>query len=175
MAKNTASKTASKRGKSKSTDRLSPEVIQAIKLASIKGVDDYTLAQEYGIAASTIRGRRRRDPEWKALVANPSGKKVQKTKENHHEIVAEKAGKIVNRSLEEIAEQNGLLVARFAMEKIEESVKHGMIEAPQNWSELSTAFKTLRTATGQDKAESQQVQISLFGGYSVGGQGVRDV
>lgn len=147
---------------------------QAVKLASIKGMDDNTLANKFGLRASQIRSKRYRDKEWSSLVQFPRGRITGRFKTINSEKAAETVSKVYENTMEEIADRNTMLLADLVYRKIKQTADDDLVQAPENWSELSTAAKLLRNLTGQDKPEAQ-VQISLFGGYSVGGQGVRDV
>jgi hypothetical protein len=142
---------------------VSPETWQAIKLASIRGVPDATLAEHFGVTCNAITSRRFDDAEWKAakpkLTALPS-RPPSKATSNTEAIEA-----VTTASLAEIGEQNSLLLARYVSQKIKTSTEHDLLSEPSNWAELKTASEILRKATGQDRDQAA-VSVNLFGGQA---------
>lgn len=142
---------------------VSAETWQAIKLASISGVPDAKLADYFGVTTNAITSRRFDDPEWKAakpsLVKPLTGPIKKQAPESNPEAIAE----VRSDSLAEIGEQNNILLARYAAEKIKNSVKSDILPDPSNWAELKTASEILRKATGQDR-DQPAVSVNLFGG-----------
>lgn len=144
----------------------------ALKTASIRGVPDDELARAYGVTEAAIRIRRHRDPEWKAVVFNRPGRKATKYVTNRQKQASEQLKEVVEESLETIAQNNPLLLARYTFEKIQESVKKDLLPAPSNWKELNTADSIVRRATGLDKPQAA-VQLNVWQG--TGGPILREV
>lgn len=142
---------------------VSAETWQAIKLASISGVPDAKLADYFGVTTNAITSRRFDDAEWKAakpsLVKPLTGPIKKQAPESNPEAVLA----VRTESLAEIGEQNSLLLARYAAEKIKNSVQSDILPDPSNWAELKTASEILRKATGQDR-EGAAVSVNLFSG-----------
>lgn len=138
---------------------LSRQDWEAIKLASVKGVPDKTLATQYDILANTIHKRRERDPIWHAAWTSRMSKPV------HVDIkrAAEGVKEAVEASLEDIRAENPLIVARYTHDLIKDSVKNRTIAAPQSLSELKTATEIVRKAVGLDK-DVGQVTLNMWGG-----------
>lgn len=173
-------KTTKKTSRKSLQERIENESTwEAIKLASIKGVDDYSLAEQFHVTPDSIRSRRKRDQEWKSIVrykpGRISGRPNLAQKEEIRQKTAEKVAEVYENSMESITERNSLMMADFIFRKLSESVKGDLVEAPQNWAELATATKTLRNLTGQDKGDGAQIAISLFGDYNAHTENVRDV
>lgn len=158
---------------------LSEAEWRAVKLASIRGVTDKELSQDFGVAETTIRKRRSRDSEWKAAVQLAANRKqghwkVTRPPEKEAAPLVEKA---VTASLDSIAQANPLLAARAAHEAMQRSVEQGLLPDPSTWQEFATANKLVRTNTGLDKAEGT-ITLNLWSGRDLGDTfagGVRDV
>lgn len=144
-----------------------------LKLASIRGVTDKELAEDYQIAETAIRKKRSRDAGWAAIVSQKRASMTQRAVTAQSQEAVETLKNSVDRSLETIAQENPLLIARFAHEKLKETVKQDLVGAPTNWQEVKTATDLIRKATGLDK-EQGQVTLNLWGGLLQSG-GPRDV
>jgi hypothetical protein len=151
---------------------LSEPEWRAVRLASIRGVSDKDLAETFNVQVNTIIKRRTRDPEWTAALAGAQvSRKV--TTPPVKEISAKLTETVVTQSLDQIGTENNLLAAQFAHAAMRESIKSGLVAAPSNWSELTSAHKMVRTATGQDK-EGASVNVSLWGAGAVAIAGAHD-
>lgn len=137
---------------------VSAETWRAIKLASIRGVPDATLAEHFGVTCNAITSRRFDDAEWKAAKPKLTGLPPKQATSN-----TEAISTVTDASLAEIGEQNSLLLARYTAEKIKNSVQSDILPDPSNWAELKTASEILRKATGQDR-EGAAVSVNLFSG-----------
>jgi hypothetical protein len=140
---------------------VSADTWRAIKLASIRGVPDATLAEHFGVTANAITSRRFDDPEWKA--AKPKLTAMPPKQQSNIASNAEAILAVTSDSLAEIGEQNSLLLARYVSQKIKTSAEHDLLPEPSNWAELKTASEILRKATGQDR-DQPAVSVNLFGG-----------
>lgn len=150
---------------------LSDSEWEALRLSSVRGVSDGILSKEFGVSVNTIIKRRSRDSIWQAAVQSrrgtgPVSSPVIKPPEK--QIV-----EVVTKSLDQIATENNLLAAQFAHGAMQDSIKSGLVSAPTSWQELSTAYKMVRTATGQDK-EGTSVSLSLWGAGAVAIAGAPD-
>lgn len=139
---------------------VSAEAWQAIKLASIRGVPDATLAEHFGVTCNAITSRRFDDAEWKAAKPKLTSLPPKQATSNTEAIEA-----VTTASLAEIGEQNSLLLARYVSQKIKTSAEHDLLPEPSNWAELKTASEILRKATGQDRDQAA-VSVNLFGGQA---------
>lgn len=148
----------------------SPEAWEAIRTASIKGVDDDMLAITFGVTKNAIWSRRYDDPAWSAAVKDRTlalrGKKRDIPVLDKEE-VAKTVAAVSALSLQQIAEENSLLLARYTHGKIRTAAESDLLPAPSDWSQLKTASEILRKATGQDKDQAP-VTLNLFGSSSFG-------
>lgn len=128
---------------------------QAIRMASIRGVPDKTLAESFGVTRAAIRKRRERE-RW------PGGaKKAPPPLTESRSLAAsgEAAEAIATASLAEIGERNALLIAREVAKLIQRTFAGGMIQAPGTWPELVQAHKMLESATGRNKSGAVTVSV----------------
>lgn len=140
------------------------EARRAIKLASIRGVPDSDLSEQFGIKNGTIRQWRNRDPEWKAAVAT---KAITETRNKN--VTAGLVSASVGESLAKYGEKGNLHAAKVLLDLIL-ATKAETMKPLADVSDLSTAAKTLRTVAGLDKAAGN-VQVSI---WSSGPTHVRD-
>lgn len=155
---------------------------EALKLASIRGVPDRQLVEQFGVKLNTICKRRSRDPLWLAACANRiTNNKRPRSSQVVKSTLSKEAGDsvklAVTNSLDAIAAENPVIIANAMHEMIKRSLEGNVIPDPQTLQELAIANKLLRTSTGQDKAEGT-VTLNLWSGRDLGDTfagGVRDV
>ena len=92
--------------------KTSRQVWLKIKTASMQGVEDYKLAEKYGVKQEAIRMQRSRDAEWKAIVKTQRdilkgavGSKV----EPDHDLL-----QLVQESAPSLSERNRILALKIA-------------------------------------------------------------
>jgi hypothetical protein len=146
-----------------------PEVWQAVRTASIKGVPDSKLVEYFGVTLGAIQSRRFDDPEWKAAkkdhLANRASQNSSQLESK--KLVAQQVEAVTATSLQEIGSQNSILLARYTDQKIKTALQDDLLPDIQDWGQLKTASELLRKATGQDK-EAASVTLNLFGGGDSG-------
>ena len=141
---------------------LTKEQWAELRKKSIAGVNDTTLAHEFGIRTGTIRQRRYDDTEW--LNARKEAQLALSQAKDH---ARAPAPLVENASLEEISSEHPQLLANFTHSKIKEAVQTNAIPAPTSWAELKTASEILRKAVGLDKDQGP-VHINLWGAETDG-------
>ncbi len=146
-----------------------PEVWQAVRTASIKGVPDSKLVEYFNVTLGAIQSRRFDDPEWKAakkdhIVYRASREASQLESKK---LVAQQVEAVTASSLQEIGAQNSILLARYTDQKIKTAIQDDLLPDLQDWSQMKVASELLRKATGQDK-DAPAVTLNLFGGGDSG-------
>ena len=134
--------------------KLSPEVWETIKLASIKGIPDKVICARYGLSISALAVRRFRDPEWRIA----AGKKLSSKKGNHSEL---QTFLVDNR--EAIASENQVLLSQYIHGKIKSVITKDTLSEPENWGEMKTANDIFRKSVGLDK---EQAAVSINFGWA---------
>jgi hypothetical protein len=136
---------------------LSPEIWDAIKTASIKGVPDKVICERYGLNFNALAVRRSRDPAWR--IAASKKNKVYPDKN-------EALSSLLVDNRDAIAQENQVLLSQYIHQKIKNVITKDSLEDPENWSELKTANDLFRKSAGLDK---EQAAVSInFGWNTVG-------
>jgi hypothetical protein len=136
---------------------LQPEIWEAIKTASIKGVPDKVICERYNLSPSTLSVKRHRDSTWR-IAARKKGKDLQGEKDALSSLLVD------NR--EAIAQENQVLLSQYIHQKIKNVITKDSIAEPENWSELKTANDIFRKSAGLDK---EQAAVSINFGWSTTG------
>ena len=128
-----------------------------IEKAAVAGVLYSELSRIHNVPEVTIRSRASRyswPVSYKRGPINPV-KPTLATKQSNEAVKA-----VVDASLEQIAQDHPLRLARYASSKLAETFRNDLLPAPSNWKEANTADTMLRRSLGLDKP--QVVQQTLI-------------
>ena len=146
---------------------LSPEAWEAVRIASVKGVPDQELAEQFGITCESIRQRRFRDPIWKAAFEAKSApchtlsQKGGKTPDSVS--LAEKVASTVQESIASLGESNRLL----ALEIAGKGLRAADAAPPEvtSWQDVKALVDIVHKASGMESGNAVQVNVLSSGGY----------
>lgn len=130
----------------------------AIQSSAESGVPMIELARRFRVTADAIRQRAKRGG-W-ATPRRVIGKARELLSRN---VTKDNAVDISAEALAQIGQRNNQLVARYAGDAIERLARSKARLPVKTWSDMATANKLVRLATGQDK-EGSTTQIS-FGAF----------
>ena len=148
---------------------LSPAEWEAIKLASVKGVSDNELAEQYQVTRESIRQRRFRDPVWSAA-CQASNQVIKGTcndvsqKEVETASLARKVASSISESAAALGEQNLLLASQIAKKgllRASGEIDHLPIE---NIADIERIFKMAALAGKWNQPQISVNQAFAFGG-----------
>lgn len=154
-------------------EQISPEVWEAVKIASIRGVPDVELSEQFGVTREAIRQRRCRDKAWAAAVTPISSLKSEEKKAEASQLVtrgaetaflAQKVAQKVSESAESISTHNLLLASKIAQKGLQRA--SGEIEALpiENIADIERIFKMAAMAGKWNQPQVQVNQAFAFGG-----------
>ena len=154
-------------------EQISPEVWEAVKIASIRGVPDVELAEQFGVTREAIRQRRFRDKTWAAAVSPVSMLHNEERKAEASQIVtrgvetaslAQKVAQKVSESAESISAHNLLLASQIAKKGLQRA--SGEIEhlAIENMADIERIFKMAAMAGKWNQPQVSVNQAFAFGG-----------
>lgn len=148
---------------------LSPAEWEAVKLASVKGVSDNELAEQYQITKESIRQRRFRDPVWSAacqasnqIVKGACNDVSQKEAETAS--LARKVASTISESGQALSDSNLLLasqIARKGLLRASGEIDHLPIE---NMADIERIFKMAAMAGKWNQPQISVNQAFAFGG-----------
>lgn len=143
--------------------KLTDEQWEELKLSSIRGVSDASLADKYGVKVGTIRKRRHDDPVWRAAIGR--GKEHVLEKKQMLEKKAEEIAAARLAEIEAIADENDLNIARFAAKRIKSAINDPLAVLIKTPSDLATMDKLIRKASGRDRkqdAVNNNTQVNIY-------------
>jgi hypothetical protein len=136
---------------------LSQAEWDAIKAASIRGVPDNELAEQFGIEKNAIHQRRFRDEVWKSIV-QAKAQAVSEYK-NPPEItaIAQKLAVSVSENISKLGEQNRLLALQIAGKGLKQA--NAAPPDVQSWQDVKALMDIVAKASGMDQAQAVQVNV----------------
>jgi hypothetical protein len=136
---------------------LSQAEWDAIKAASIRGVPDNELAEQFGIEKNAIHQRRFRDEVWKSIV-QAKAQAVSEYK-NPPEItaIAQKAASSVSENIARLGEDNRLLALQIAGKGLKQA--NAAPPDVQSWQDVKALMDIVTKASGMDQAQAVQVNV----------------
>lgn len=143
---------------------LSPAQWEAIKAASIRGVSDQELADEFGIEKNSIHQRRFRDEIWKAAIQAKTLAVSECKKSAETASLAQKVAQKVSESAEGLSASNLLLasqIAKKALSRASGEIDHLAIE---NIADVERIFKMAALAGKWSQPIVNVNQAFAFGG-----------
>ena len=146
---------------------LSPEEWGAVRIASVKGVPDQELSEQFGITCESIRQRRFRDPVWKAASEAKSApcNAVSQKGENAPSTVslASKVASTVSESIATLGESNRLLALQIASK----GLRQADAAPPEvtSWQDVKALVEIVHKASGMESGQNVQVNVLSSGGY----------
>ena len=154
-------------------EQISPEVWEAVKIASIRGVPDVELSEQFGVTREAIRQRRFRDKTWAAAVSPISMLHNEERKAEASRIVtggvetdslAQKVAQKVSESAESISTHNLLLASQIARKGLQRA--SGEIDALpiENIADIERIFKMAAIAGKWNQPQVSVNQAFAFGG-----------
>ena len=147
-------------------EQISPEVWEAVKIASIRGVPDVQLSEQFGVTREAIRQRRFRDKAWAAAVSPVSMLHNEERKAEASRIVtggpetaeiAQKVASTVSENIARLGEQNRLLALQIAGKGLKQAN-----DAPpevQSWQDVKALMDIVSKAAGLEAGNAVQVNI----------------
>lgn len=151
---------------------ISEETWQAVKVASIKGVPDTELAEQFSITNDSIRKRRSLDPVWKAAFQLLPTDKVgisqtvtegEKTGEKSTETLslAQKVASSVSESIAAVGQQNRLLALQIASKGLSRASEANL--TVKDWSDVKILADITAKLTGLEGGNAVQVNVITDG------------
>ena len=162
---------------------ISPDIWEAIRLSSIKGVPDSELADRFGVTRQAIRKRRSRDDIWSAAYTPPIGSPGSKSTNFEPEsqgvtegsgdclpavspvpavTLAQKVASTVQENIASLAENNRLLALQLASKGLKKA-DHSLPDIA-TWADVKTIYEISHKASGLDSGNSVQVNVLANGG-----------
>lgn len=132
-----------------------------IKALSIRGMTDGDIAKKFGMEVYQIRNMRYQDKVWMAALQR--GKFARKKNGKMTQRDARVIARSIHANLDKLAQDNDVLIANFAHGEISKAIKRKGGLPIKNWTDLSTADKIVRRATGRDKP-GLQINMANFWG-----------
>lgn len=146
---------------------MSKDSWDALRIASVKGVTDQELSEQFGVSCESIRQRRFRDPVWKAASEAKSApcNAVSQKGENTPSSVslASKVAATVSESIASLGESNRLLALQIAAKGLRQADA-----APPDvtsWGDVKALVEIVHKASGMDSGQNVQVNVLSSGGY----------
>ena len=142
---------------------LSPAQWDAIKAASIRGVSDQDLANEFGIEKNAIHQRRFRDEIWRAAIQSKTHAVSECKKSPDSASLAEKVASTVGESIASLGESNRLLALQIASKGLKAAD-----QAPPevtSWQDVRALVDIVHKASGMESGNAVQVNVLSSGGY----------
>ena len=146
---------------------ISPESWEALRIASVKGVPDSELSEQFGVSCESIRQRRCRDAIWKAAfdgLKSPCHVVSQKG-ENSPPVasLAAKVASTVSESIATLGESNRLLALQIAQKGLRQADS-----APpevQSWGDVKALVEIVHKASGMESGNAVQVNVLNSGEF----------
>lgn len=143
---------------------LSPAEWEAIKAASIRGVSDQQLADEFGIEKNAIHQRRFRDEIWKSAIQAKT-EAIRECKQSPETAsLAKKVASTISESSQALSDSNLLLASQIAKKgllRASGEIDHLPIE---NMADIERIFKMAALAGKWNQPQISVNQAFAFGG-----------
>lgn len=136
---------------------LSPAEWDAIKAASIRGVPDAELAEEFGIEKNAIHQRRFRDEVWSAVTKAKAHAVSECKKPPEIATIAQKAASSVSENIAKLGEDNRLLALQIAGKGLKQA--NAAPPDVQSWQDVKALMDIVAKASGMDQAQAVQVNV----------------
>lgn len=136
---------------------LSQAEWDAIKAASIRGVPDNELAEEFGIEKNAIHQRRFRDEVWSAIIKAKSQAISECKKPPGIAAIAQKAASSVSENIAKLGEDNRLLALQIAGKGLKQA--NAAPPDVQSWQDVKALMDIVAKASGMDQAQAVQVNV----------------
>ena len=149
---------------------ISPEVWEAVKIASIRGVPDVQLSEQYGVTREAIRQRRCRDKVWAAAVSPVSMLHNEDRKAEASRLVtecpetaeiAQKVASTVSENISRLGEQNRLLALQIAGKGLKQA--NAAPPDVQSWQDVKALMDIVSKASGMESGNAVQVNVLSSG------------
>jgi hypothetical protein len=142
---------------------LSPTQWDAIKAASIRGVSDQDLADEFGIEKNAIHQRRFRDEIWRAAIQAKAHAVSECKKTPDSASLAAKVAATVGESIASLGESNRLLALQLAAK----GLRAADAAPPEvtSWQDVRALVDIVHKASGMESGNAVQVNVLSSGGY----------
>ena len=129
----------------------------AIKAASIRGVPDNELAEEFGIEKNAIHQRRFRDEVWSAIIKAKSQAISECKNPPGIAAIAQKAASSVSENIAKLGEDNRLLALQIAGKGLKQA--NAAPPDVQSWQDVKALMDIVAKASGMDQAQAVQVNV----------------
>lgn len=146
---------------------MSKDSWDALRIASVKGVTDQELSEQFGVSCESIRQRRFRDPVWKAASEAKSApcNAVSQKGENAPDSasLAQKVAATVSESIASLGESNRLLALQIASK----GLRQADAAPPEitSWGDVKALVEIVHKASGMESGNAVQVNVLSSGGY----------